>query len=527
MFLKLIQVRAMRLSFFLLFYIHLPLSAQYISKAIDFQNLSLLEIPSTLLELENGDFIVEVIIAEVNDNGYTGLSKLNPQGEVIWQQFVDSLRASCCGQTIQLDDESFVVSGQYASNEEEEDKLLFVHLDTMGNLLSRFRYGSELENERLYNLHKLEEGFIAIAFLPSETEYDKPHLIRFSENLEILWEYSYEALFTTSLLLLQVHEDDEGNLYVAGSTAAGGPKRGPMIIKLNSQGDELWRFYDPKLSYSCAGSIYPTTNGNVLLRGCLHQSEHNESTLYWPNPNRIVSVTPEGNLAWEKNLWRYSRIAWGSCILREDGTYICTGQGHGEEYDEGEFEMSLGAGYIGCYDSEFNLLWERFINDERYAPEISHTLNRVVETHNNDLVFTGQAHPELENGNIAGDTWFVRTDSLGCLEPNCGFLQTIDEDGNYSSLTATEDIQQNPTNPLSVQISPNPAREQVTVKLLGQQPKIKTLTLVDVQGRVVKEYDTVFLSAEFNLDIPQEIKGICYLRALTEAAVWVKKIVVE
>ena len=512
------------LIFTLLFYLHLPLSAQYISKAIDFQNLLLNEVPYGIIEQENGDFIIETIITEVNEYGLVGLSRLNPEGEVVWETFIDSLSISCCLHTIQMNNGTILIAGNPIPLGQEAG-MRFIQLDTMGNVLQQFSYGQELENESLFNITKLEEGFIAVIGLTTENGNDNPYLIKFSENFEVVWEYSYDALSTTSLLFGHVYEDEDGSIYAGGSAAAGGPKLRPMMVKLNAQGEELWRFYDPKYSYNCSGGVLPTSNDDILLTGCLHQSEHNEPTTYYSNPRRVVKVTATGEQLWEKNLFRYSLIKWNTRIFKENGTYICAGFGHGEEYDTEDFEMPTFAAFIGGYDSEFDLLWERFIIDERYS-NIPNSFTRMTEAQNGDLVLVGYAYPEI-GGSIEADTWFVRTDSLGCLEPNCGFLQTIDEDGNYGTLTATEDIQQNPTNPLSVQISPNPAREQITVSLLGKQPKIQTLTLVDVQGRIVKEYDTTFLSAEFNLEIPREVKGICYLRALTEAGVWVKKIVVE
>ena len=512
------------LIFTLLFYFHLPLSAQYISKAIDFQDLLLSEAPLTIIELDNGDFILETNIREVNEYGGVGLSRISSMGDIIWEMFVDSLQINNSIHTILMNDGTILIAGKNLSDT-PEPSMRFIHFDDMGNILNQFFYGEELDNELLFRIIKLEEGFIAVVFLPSDTEYDKPHLIRFSEIFEIIWENSYDALFTTSLFVGDIYEDEDGNIYAGGSAAAGGPKRRPMMIKLDAQGEEIWRFYDPKYSYNCSGGILPTSNGSVFLTGCLHQSEHNEPTTYYSNPMRVVKVTESGEQLSEKNLFRYSLIDWNARIFKENGTYICAGLGHGEEYDTENFEMPTLAAFIGSYDSEFNLLWERFIIDERYS-SIPNSFSRMIQAQNGDLVLVGYAYPEIA-GSIEIDTWFVRTDSLGCLEPNCGFLQTIDEDGNYGTLTATEDIQQNPTNPLSVQISPNPAREQITVSLLGKQPKIQTLTLVDVQGRIVKEYDTTFISAEFNLDIPREVKGMCYLRALTEAGVWVKKIVVE
>ena len=118
------------------------------------------------------------------------------------------------------------------------------------------------------------------------------------------------------------------------------------------------------------------------------------------------------------------------------------------------------------------------------------------------------------------------TDSVGCLQPNCGFVQIIDEDGNYSTLTATEDIQKNNTNPLSVKLYPNPARDVLSIDLLGEQPNLEKIELIDAVGRLIKSYPTPNQNT-FTLDLPEGIKGIYFLKGYTDAGIWTKKVVVE
>ena len=112
------------------------------------------------------------------------------------------------------------------------------------------------------------------------------------------------------------------------------------------------------------------------------------------------------------------------------------------------------------YSADGRLLWEKIYKDVNYEFDISLFLD-VKEAENGDLVCTGELWDINGAWNDATYTWLVRVDSMGCFEPGCCPIDTIQMiyvDKKYIPDSVDKKN-------YSIIIYPNPADDMITISL--------------------------------------------------------------
>jgi hypothetical protein len=493
-----------------------PLQSQdFISKIFDFDNRS--DLGSITITIND---TLLILSRATNDslNQCAYLIKTDLEGELIWDMHIDSLDPRNRKQLLATSEGGFIVSGS-PSNGQEDKNLKLMLFNNLGNLINEFSYGENLEDEYSSGIFKLTDGYLLNASILPEDEEGLIHpiLIKLNQDFEVVWETELSDNLYQNYQLKWAQEDSQGNIYASGRE--GSFFNYSVMIKLNAEGEQLWRYSHPENNRLYGGEGLLLDDNNIYLTGARDFTipEDGES---WVWPIFIMKINSEGELVWEKNLWHLEDRFLTGLQIKENGEIILSGSA------ENNLTGIGGGCWIEAYDADFNSIWERYVIDQRYV--LAYKFVRDAnEQANGNLVFTGRADSALPGQNIIQtDTYLLITDSIGCLEPNCGFIQIIDEDGNYSTLTATEDIQQNSTNPLSVKVYPNPAQDILSIELLGEQPELNKLELTDAVGRILKNYP-VQNQVNFTLTLPPSAKGIYFLKGYTDAGIWTKKIVVE
>jgi hypothetical protein len=456
-----------------------------------------------------------------------GVIKTDFDGNLIWSNHIDSLWSGNDKHTIFEENGTIITAGDNQIDE-KEDNIQIVKIDaTNGNTIDVINYGADWFGERSFGLFDYPGGYILSMTIPVEEDqlYRHPVLVRFDENFNVIWEKEFDEPEYAVYQVRNAWYDSEGNIYYSGRDGFGLFNH-TIVGKLSNEGDEIWHYKHPIRNEQFSGGEGLMLNNEDAL---LVFNRPDDETSPWDWFSRVPSLMKinfSGEFLNEFPIQNMDIRQHAGIFERENSDFIIIGQGR----DLYEYHLNKFEGWIIAHDIQSNRLWQRIIIDQRFSPldntVVQNPLIAGVELSDGSMVFIGGITTDGTNPQYSGKFWFVHTDSEGCLEPDCGYLQIIDENGNYSTTTAVEDIQQNPENPHSIKINPNPATDEINVSLLGQHPKINQLELINAEGQVLKVYEEQVFTSEIRLDIPANANGTCYLRAFTEAGIWAKKVVI-
>lgn len=499
------------------------LSAQddYFARIMDWKDLGLSDQPTALFSIED-ELIWSTGFETAPAFSSAGLMRTNLTGDIIWQIELDS---TASGRMIMTGEEDFIFAGRNYSSIYPEGKTRLYKINKAGEILQEKYHLTSYPTQGLVGIKNTQEGFILIMLVKDDdngiTE-TRGILARYDNNLNLIWEKEYVGIPTNDMIILDVTEEEDGTFIVSGRE--GGWMHIQFIMKLDSEGNELWKSYDNDIVRFNGGQHYALAD-NYYVTGTESDGwQYPDSLLFydWAWPVRITEFNSEGNLVQRKFLWRHGeRGNSANQLLLDDNTVIICGYGRDNRY-ETAVEQS-GCGWLVKLDADFDVVWERVICDLRTPSRDVFTTG--LELSSGNLIYTGTTSNDL---GLDNDTWLVHLDANGCLEPDCGYFQVIDEDGNYSTITATEDIIRNPDNPYTIVVYPSPAIDEINVELLGEQPKLNRLELVNVEGKVLKEYLPPFTNqSTITLSLPEVARGMYFLKGYTEVGIWSKKVLVQ
>ena len=456
-----------------------------------------------------------------------GIIKTDFEGNLIWSTHIDSLWCANEKHTI-FEDNGVIVTAGDNQIEEKENNIQILKIDvTSGNTLEVIDYGADWLGERCLGLFDYMGGYIMSMTIPVDDDqsYRYPVIVRFDEDFNVIWEKELEEPEYAVYRIQNIWYDQEGNIYYAGRDGYSLFNH-TIVGKMTASGDEVWHYKHPIRNEQISGGEGLMLKNEDALLIFNRTDDETSPWEYFSYVPSVMKINFAGELLSENFIQNVDVKYHAGIFEKENSEYIITGRGR--DLDEYSFHKS--EGWIVAHNFENERLWQRIIIDQRFSPLdnniVGNPLITGTELSDGTMVFIGLITTDGTNPQYSGKFWFVHTDSVGCLEPNCGYLQIIDENGNYSTTTAVEDIQKNPKNPHSVRINPNPASDQVNISLLGEHPEINQLELINAEGQLLKVYKEQGFTSNIRLDIPLTASGVCYIRAFTEAGIWTKKVVI-
>jgi hypothetical protein len=215
-------------------------------------------------------------------------------------------------------------------------------------------------------------------------------VIKTDENGITEWSQTYGGTSEDRGQSIQLTTD--GGYIIAGTTASYGVGGFDIwLIKIDSEGNELWSKTFGGTSWDWGYYVEQTTDGGYIITGCKDPGIYSIWDIY------LIKTDSEGNTLWTKTFGGDSYDV-GHCVKQtSDGGYILTG-----------YTYSYGAGSSDLWliktDGNGNLEWDNTFGDTE--PEHGYS---VVQS-GDEYIVTGYTKSYGEGDY---DVWLIKTDNLG------------------------------------------------------------------------------------------------------------------
>jgi len=216
----------------------------------------------------------------------------------------------------------------------------------------------------------------------------------------------------------------------------------------------------------------------------------------------ILSINEEGEVLWSKEYGSdiYNDAGWRGLTLCLDGNYITGGTTRENQY----IPNRKAYGTIAKISPSGEVLWERKYSASTEG-QLYDVFWRTIPTSDGGIIACGSTWGDSITKE---NSWIVKLDSLGCLEPGCDSIST-----------GVVELPVGDNSP--IKIYPNPTGGQLTIEAQGGR-LITALKIYDLQGRRLK--DEVFKPGRgsLSLDLSGEPPGMYFCTALV-GGVWVTR----
>ena len=255
-----------------------------------------------------------------------------------------------------------------------------------------------------YNFVSLQQTFDGnyILLCNQVLDFYDARLIKIDANGNEIWNRTYGGRLDD--IVFSIEPTFDGGYILAGITDsfdATMGNDGAWLIKVDSEGNELWNRTLGGERNDFVNSVNATSDGGYILTGISRSFGSEGQNSFW-----LVKVDSEGNELWNRTLgeeapWGYcdhcDRLS-GSVQLTSDGGYIFTGL---KEFNSN----GKNDAWLVKIDSEGNTLWSN-----RFGGEDNDSAILIQPTSDGYYLLAGETESFSKGGS---DAWLIKVDSEG------------------------------------------------------------------------------------------------------------------
>ncbi len=209
-------------------------------------------------------------------------------------------------------------------------------------------------------------------------------------------EYSFSSSLPNSIVKIE-----DG--YLMGASRSKSNESKPVLIKLDSELNELWRvIYGYNISHTRCTEILPIETG-YMIYGYSNVFDQ-QFDIY------LLNTDFSGNVIWEKSYGVFGDQDVGLRIVAsEDGGYLLSGIYRKRHIVYGSWQLGKGEGYLLKIDNEGNPVWDK------YYRNLNDMMSFSIEKSNSSYILWGNAYKDH---------------SLYPVNDSLIFIEKIDLEGN-------------------------------------------------------------------------------------------------
>lgn len=362
----------------------------------------------------------------------------------------------------------------------------------------------------LFNKDSTSLTRINTHLLPGSPGQHPMYVDRISTDGEVLWSSDYLTDYRTVVLDAAILDEDD-NLYVSfrGCKSQGNcnGKQGGLI-KIDQYGSVLW-----VKRYSRTYAAFAPPTGVAMLPGnrLMYSFVRDTNTFnVWDNPP-IVYLLDEDGLKLDSNTFHGTIRVLNDLKATGQGDVIGTGFTRIQNKD---------FGWVVRIDADLNMVWERFILDERIA-EAGSELLQIAETDDGTITAVGAwfANDPPADGGRWLRSWVVKLDANGCLNVPCTsdtiWLKKPVSLGEVDGL-----------DPEQIEVFPNPIQDVLNVVISGHLAGSGRIaySIVSVTGAKLR---TGLINGEAQFNLSGYPRGIYFLRLYQQGQIILARKIVK
>jgi hypothetical protein len=362
---------------------------------------------NAVYQTSDGGYIFAGSMVDSLDYTYTFLimTKLHSDGEMDWLTWVTgavftdvSYPYNVGYSAIESNDGGYVVAGSidivYMGC--LKTVAFVLKTDTMGNIMWYYQdiNDGQLSTVAFQIIQSKDNGYIIICEnrLGHVYNYDD-FIIKLDSNGKELWRKYYYLGITKGRSILQTNEGG----YAFISTKKDDLENDVQILlKTDSLGNETWiKTYPGLFSYSMGYTLKNTSDDGFLIFGMTDQESYG-------NLARLIKTDVNGEMLWEKYYGilenTQENTVGRSLDITADGGFILAG------YTE-NISSGLADAWLIKTDAEGNIIWEK-----TYGREGDDRFYSVIQTADGGYIMTGYTDSFGYGGT---DMWILKTDENG------------------------------------------------------------------------------------------------------------------
>lgn len=275
---------------------------------------------SSVLQTDDGGYIVA---AQTFSFG-TGTSdiyiiKTDAYGNELWTKTYGGNAWDAPNDIKKTHDNCYVIVGKTSSYGAGASDAFLMKIDSNGDSLWFKTYGG-IEDDGANSIDICaDSGFIICGSTCSYSNvFSAVYLIKTNSNGDTLWTSTYEEKdYNNASSIITTHD---GGFLLAGIAETGGaPGADGLVIRTNSNGDTLWMKIYGGLSYDIFTSVCEDNNGNFLLCGTTYNLASGSYDAY------ILKINSNGQELWSKTYGGFDVDNAGSIKYTNDNAFIIAG----------------------------------------------------------------------------------------------------------------------------------------------------------------------------------------------------------
>ncbi|NQY10067.1 MAG: T9SS type A sorting domain-containing protein [Flavobacteriales bacterium] len=305
------------------------------------------------------------------------------------------------GNSFCLDGEGgYVFAGSTRSYGNGSQDIYIVHIDNEGNLLWAKTFGSA-RHETARAIERTADGGYAVygSKWDGGSARQDSYLLKLNYAGNQIWAKYYGGSAADDGIAIQ--ETSDGGFVMAGFDKSTTGMGDFQIIKIDSEGNEVWYQAVGGSGKDIAFDVIETKEGDFLVTGLYNgYFMYSEFEFITPDSNiHIYKLDKDGTIKWEKTYDKIHNELVGQTVESPDGGYYILGS-----------TQSAGAGSFDIYlmklDTAGNIEWEKTYGDVGFDYGAS-----IAISDDNYLYITGTSNIDLVSNKT--DVVILKTDLDG------------------------------------------------------------------------------------------------------------------
>ncbi len=324
-------------------------------------------------------------------------------GQVVFERILGNPDADGGAAVRPTPDGGFIVAGHTQSLDADYSDALLLRTDAYGQVEWMRQYGEEDWDEGFSAVLPLEDGFLAVGAKAHTGRQGEPdmYVVRTDASGNPLWEKTFGRSEFEPDAASDVVRAHDGGFVVAGNSQSG-ENNDAFLVKIDEQGNEVWRKVFGGDGGDNAVSIKATPDGGYVFVGSTSSYSAGGRSDY---DIYMVKLDGDGNQQWMKT---YGGSDWekaGCVALAQDDGYIIAGWTASSEYGAVARDV-----FLVKTDPDGNEQWHRI-----YGWEHKEGAGAVIATSDGGYLVVGSTERYYDDRFQVwrSDVYIVKVDANG------------------------------------------------------------------------------------------------------------------